>query len=149
MRSANFSNKVRPFTALRSGRSPNHSALLKNSQSCYLPFQGKISTSMYFTPEDFFTFVLIFLYDFITSFYLGCSWYIQAAKCKWRALRQTCLLLLSVLGGMPASRQGMHARLYIRTFAPPVVLVCLWCLESNKTGCSFRFNLQEALYRVY
>ena len=27
----------------------------------------------------------------------------QAAKCKWRALRHTCLLLLSVLGGMPAS----------------------------------------------
>ena len=36
----------------------------------------------------------------------------QAAKCKWRALRHTCLLLLSVLGGMPASHQGMQARLF-------------------------------------
>ena len=34
------------------------------------------------------------------------------AKCKWRALRHTCLLLLSVLGGMPASHQGMQARLF-------------------------------------
>ena len=33
----------------------------------------------------------------------------QAAKCKWRALRHTCLLLLSILGGMPASHQGMQA----------------------------------------
>ena len=37
---------------------------------------------------------------------------LQAAKCKWRALRHTCLLLLSVLGGMPASHQGMQARLF-------------------------------------
>ena len=37
----------------------------------------------------------------------------QAAKCKWRALRHTCLLLLSVLGGMPASHQGMQARLFL------------------------------------
>ena len=36
----------------------------------------------------------------------------QAAKCKWRALRHICLLLLSVLGGMPASHQGMQARLF-------------------------------------
>ena len=34
----------------------------------------------------------------------------QAAKCKWRALRHTCLLLLPVLGGMPASHQGMQAK---------------------------------------
>ena len=37
---------------------------------------------------------------------------LQAAKCKWRALRHTCLLLLSILGGMPASHQGMQARLF-------------------------------------
>ena len=36
----------------------------------------------------------------------------QAAKCKWGALRHTCLLLLSVLGGMPASHRGMQARLF-------------------------------------
>ena len=34
----------------------------------------------------------------------------QAAKCKWRALLHTCLLLLSILGGMPASHQGMQAK---------------------------------------
>ena len=38
--------------------------------------------------------------------------FVQAAKCKWRALRHTCLLLLSVLVGMPASHQGMQARLF-------------------------------------
>ena len=32
----------------------------------------------------------------------------QAAKCKWRALRHTCLLLLSVLGGHAGKSQG-HA----------------------------------------
>ena len=42
----------------------------------------------------------------------GSVYQIQAAKCKWRALRHTCLLLLSVLGGMPASHQGMQARLF-------------------------------------
>ena len=42
----------------------------------------------------------------------SCTSQSQAAKCKWRALRHTCLLLLSVLGGMPASHQGMQARLF-------------------------------------
>ena len=42
----------------------------------------------------------------------GATAFLQAAKCKWRALRHTCLLLLSVLGGMPASHQGMQARLF-------------------------------------
>ena len=41
------------------------------------------------------------------------STHTQAAKCKWRALQYTCLLLLSVLGGMPASHQGMQARLFV------------------------------------
>ena len=38
---------------------------------------------------------------------------VQAAKCKWRALRHTCLLLWFILGGMPASHQGMQARLFV------------------------------------
>ena len=47
-----------------------------------------------------------------TNFVASSPVYKQAAKCKWRALRHTCLLLLSVLGGMPASHQGMQARLF-------------------------------------
>ena len=39
--------------------------------------------------------------------------HVQAAKFKWRALGHTCLLPLSVLGGMPASHQGMQARLFL------------------------------------
>ena len=35
----------------------------------------------------------------------------QATKCKWRG--HTCLLLLSVFGGMPASHKGMQARLFV------------------------------------
>ena len=38
---------------------------------------------------------------------------LQAAKFKWRALRHTCLLLLSILGGMPASHEGMQAILFV------------------------------------
>ena len=38
----------------------------------------------------------------------------QAAKCKCRAIPHTCLLLLSILGGVPASHQGMQAIIYGR-----------------------------------
>ena len=51
--------------------------------------------------------IIFFMSVFIQSFH------IQAAKCKWRALRHTCLLLLSILGGMPASHQGMQAGLFV------------------------------------